>query len=125
MLSLERANAKYCTTLTCGLKAGVGLYFPHNGPFVINEGAKIGKYCTIHPQVLIGGNRAKGAPVIGDYVFIGNGAKLVGNCKIGDWVFISPGAMITKDIPSNSLVGFGLNNILNCDGKRQVEMYMK
>lgn len=43
----------------------------------------------------------------------------------GDWVFISPGAMITKDIPSESLVGYGFNNILNDDGKRHVEMYLK
>lgn len=124
-LRLERINSKYCTTLFEGLKAGEGLSFPHHGPFVINEGAIIGKYCTIHPQVLIGGDRGKGTPIIGDYVFIGNGAKIIGNCKIGDWVFISPGAMITKDVPSGSLVGYGLNNVLNYDGKRHVEMYLK
>ena len=107
-----------------GLNSGEGLAFPHNGPFVINPGAVIGKYCTIHPQVLIGGDRAKGAPRIGDYVFIGNGAKVIGNAKIGNWVFISPGAIVTKDVPDGCLVGAGLNNILNNDGRKHVEMYL-
>lgn len=47
-LRLERINSKYCMTIFEGLKAGEGLSFPHHGPFVINEGAIIGKYCTIH-----------------------------------------------------------------------------
>lgn len=85
-------------------------------------------YCTIHPQVLIGGDRGKGTPRIGDYVFIGNGAKVIGNAKIGNWVFISPGAIVTKDVPDGCLVGAGLNNILNNilnnEGRKHVEMYL-
>ena len=123
-LLMERICGKYCVTLSDGLNAGEGLAFPHNGPFVINPGAVIGKYCTIHPQVLIGGDRRKGAPRIGDYVFIGNGAKVIGNAKIGNWVFISPGAIVTKDVPDGRLVGAGLNNILNNDGRKHVEMYL-
>lgn len=123
-LLMEQICGKYCVTLSDGLNAGEGLTFPHNGPFVINPGAVIGKYCTIHPQVLIGGDRGKGAPRIGDYVFIGNGAKVIGNAKIGNWVFISPGAIVTKDVPDGCLVGAGLNNILNNDGRKHVEMYL-
>ena len=115
---------RYLVCFDDKLEFGEGLCFPHGGPFVINENAKIGKCCTIHPNVLIGGDRGKGVPTIGDYVFIGNGAKIIGNCKIGDWCFISPAAVITKDIPEGCLVGYGLNNILNMNGKRHVEMYL-
>ena len=44
---MERICGKYCVTLSDGLNAGEGLTFPHNGPFVINPEAVIGKYCTI------------------------------------------------------------------------------
>lgn len=123
-LLMERMCGKYGITLSDGLICGKGIMFPHNGPFVINPKAVIGKYCTIHPQVLIGGDRGKGAPIIGDYVFIGNGAKIIGNCKIGNWVFISPAAVITKNIPDGCLVGAGLNNILNDKGREHVKMYL-
>lgn len=99
VLRLEMLTSRYLITLNDTLEVGPGLSFPHHGPFVINSGARIGKNCTIHPQVLIGGDRGKGCPTIGDNVFIGNGSKLIGNCHIGDWVFIAPGAIITKDIP--------------------------
>lgn len=102
-----------------------GLYLPHGGPVVINRSSKIRENLTIHPNTLIGGNRKSGAPTIGDNVFIGNGAKIIGNCKIGDWVFVSPAAVITKDIPSDSVVGAGLNNILRYEGgKENVMIYM-
>lgn len=123
-LHLEKLSSRYLVHLDDKLECGHGLSFPHNGPFIINGGAKIGVYCTIHPNVLIGGDRGKGSPTIGDYVFIGNGAKIIGKVKVGDWCFITPGAIITKDIPSESLVGCGLNNILSDNGRRHVELYL-
>lgn len=102
-----------------------GLRFPHSFPLVITPEAKIGKCCTIHPCVLIGRNRAKkGAPIIGDYCFIGHGAKIIGNPIIGDYCFISPSAVITKDIPSGTLVGAGINNIIGSNGKEHVKYYL-
>lgn len=123
-MCLEHTCGKYAVSITDNLVAGEGLCFPHNGPFVINGGAKIGRNCTIHPGVLIGGDRGKGAPVIGDNVFIGNGAKIIGDVKIGDWCFIAPAAVITKDVPEGSLVGSGVNVILNNEGRKHVEMYL-
>ena len=51
-------------TLDERLVAGKGLSFPHNGPFVINYNSIIGQNCTIHHNVLIGGDRGKGSPKI-------------------------------------------------------------
>lgn len=126
---LNMLYVKYCNRLNVFLpintSIGDGLIFPHAFPLVVNPESKIGKCCIIHPCVLIGRDRGKeGAPVIGDYVFIGHGTKIIGNPKIGDWTFISPGAVITKDIPVSSLVGAGVNNIINNQGRKHVIMYL-
>lgn len=120
---LIRVSNKFCTTIDAPIQIGPGLKFDHGGPVVLNPAAIIGKHCTIHPNVLIGGNRPKGAPVIGDNCYIGNGAKIIGPCKIGNWVFIAPGAIITKDVPEGAVMGSGYNFLLNMNGKKHVELY--
>ena len=118
-------TAKLNCYLEPGTQIGPGLIFPHGFPLVIHSHAKIGKHCIIHPGVQIGTTRTKdGAPVIGDNCFLGNGCHIIGNCKIGDYCFISPGAFVCKDIPSGSVVGFGLNNIISNKGKETVEHYL-
>lgn len=124
-----RLYVRYCTRLNVFLPIrtliGNGIIFPHAFPLVVNPEAKIGKCCIIHPCVLIGRDRGKdGAPIIGDYVFIGHGTKIIGNPKVGDWTFISPGAVVTKDVPNGSLVGAGVNNIINNKGREHVTMYI-
>ena len=84
--------------------------FPHgyNGIFV-SEGAKIGKKCVIFHQVTIGSNTlpgspGRGCPTIGDNVYIGCGAKIIGNVHIGDNVRIGANCVVTRDIPANATV---------------------
>lgn len=45
-----------------------------------------------------------GSAVIGDNVFIGAGAKIIGLFKIGNNVVIGLNCVITKDIPDNTTV---------------------
>lgn len=120
-----RKTSKLGLWLSYETEIGEGVDFPHNFPLIINTSAKIGKCCIIHPNVLIGGDRGKGgAPEVGNYVFIGNGAKIIGKVTIGDWSFISPGAIITKNIPSGCTVGSGVNCILSNNGKENVMRYL-
>ena len=103
---------------------GPGLYLLQF-PFTKHTNAVIGERCVLHKGVHIGSSRTKkGAPIIGNYCFLGNGCHIIGNCKIGDWCFISPGAFICKDIPSGSVVGFGVNNIISQKGKETVKLYL-
>lgn len=56
----------------------------------ISYGARVGKGCTIFQQVTIGsntmpGSKKRGAPVIGDRVYIGAGAKIIGGITIVSW----------------------------------------
>lgn len=104
---------------------GEGIEFPHNFPLIINSGAIIGKCCIVHPNVLIAGTRNNsGKPHIGNYVFIGNGAKIIGEVIIGDWCFLSPGAIITKNVEEGTTMGAGLNVIINKKGKENVLPYL-
>lgn len=104
---------------------GEGVLFDHGFPLVINGASVIGRFATINPNVLIGGNRKTGkSPVIGDCCYIGNGVKIIGDVKIGDWCFLAPGAVVTKSIPEGSVVGFGLNNVISRNGKERVWEYL-
>lgn len=86
---------------------GKGLYLGHAYNITVNPAAKIGSNCNLHKGVVIGQtNRGakKGVPVIGDRVWIGINAAVVGGITIGDDVLIAPNAYVNCDIPSHSLV---------------------
>ena len=43
-------------------------------------------------------------PTLGDDVFLGAGAMVIGDIHIGDRVFIGAAAMVTEDVPDDSVV---------------------
>ena len=79
---------------------GPGLILVHWGSIVISAGAKIGSNCRIHSCVNIGAG-ANGAPVIGNDVYIGPGAKIFGAIEIGDNVIIGANAVVNRSFPAN------------------------
>ncbi|WP_412093985.1 serine O-acetyltransferase [Exiguobacterium aestuarii] len=89
------------------------VYFSHNGlGTVLNENCKVGKNTTILQHVTIGGNMGKkrmiddvlrSAPIIGENVICGVGAKILGPVKIGDNSKIGAGSVVLSDIPDNSI----------------------
>ncbi len=86
---------------------GEGLYLGHPYCITINPEAVIGKNCNIHKGATIGmENRGvrKGAPTIGNCVWIGTNATIVGKITIGDDVLIAPNAYVNCDVPSHSVV---------------------
>ena len=82
---------------------GPGLALAHWGTIAVNAGARIGKNCQVNVDVVIGTCRGK-APVIGDNVYIGPGAKIFGGITIGDNVAIGANSVVNKDVPSNVTV---------------------
>lgn len=76
-----------------------GLCIVHHGTIVVSPYAKIGKNCRIHPSTSIG--EYNGAPIIGNNVYIGPGAKIFGPITIGNNVAIGANAVVNKDIPDN------------------------
>ncbi len=97
-LKYRRLSLKLGYSIPCNVCGG-GLALPHYGTIVINSGAKIGQNCRIQTCVNIGTTYgAKSAPVIGNNVYIGPGAKIIGDVTIADGVCIGAGAVVTKSI---------------------------
>lgn len=104
---LKRYVYKYGFQIPYQTKIGSGFHISHFGYILINPDTVLGLNCNINPGVIIGqtnrGSR-KGSPTIGDRVWIGANAIIVGKISIGNNVLVAPGAYINFDVPDNSLV---------------------
>jgi serine O-acetyltransferase len=90
-----------------GAVIGPGLLISHGTGLVVGGHARIGRDAILLHGVTIGSpspGRIEKMPVIGDNVFIGAGAKIIGEITIGDDVFIGVNAIVTRDIPGGSRV---------------------
>ena len=96
-------------------KIGGGLRLPHLNGIFIHGKASLGENCTILQQVTIGANEHRNnydaAPQIGNRVYIGAGAKIIGDITIGDDVRNGANAVVTKNIPASQTV-VGYNKII-------------
>jgi len=93
-----------------------GLKLNHCGPIVVNEKAKVGKFCDIHVGVNIGQNiYPDEVPTIGNNVWIGPGAKIFGKIFIADGVMIGANSVVCKDIlePDITVAGIPAKKIKN------------
>lgn len=85
-------------------RIGPGLAIPHIGPIIINQGTKIGNNCTIHVGVNIGTKAgfSDKAPIIGDNIYIGPGAKIFGNITIPNNCAIGANAVVNKSFQNEN-----------------------
>ncbi len=86
---------------------GAGFYIGHCGRIIINPNAVLGKNINIATGVTIGQTnrgRMQGTPTIGDNVWIGTNAVIVGGIKIGSDVLIAPNSYVNFDVPDHSVV---------------------
>ncbi len=86
---------------------GEGFYIGHAYGITVNPDAVIGRNCNIHKGVTIGQEnrgKRKGAPVLGDCVWLGVNSTVVGAVTIGDDVLIAPNSYVNCDVPSHSIV---------------------
>lgn len=100
-----RLTRKYGLQIPEHCLIGEGLELPHAMSIVVHYNAKIGKNCTMHQFVTIGGDGKGYAPTIGNNCFIGAGAVIIGRVVIGNNVTIGANAVVCKDIPDNATVG--------------------
>lgn len=87
-------------------KIGAGFYIGHFGPVILHGDVVIGRDCSVGPCVVIGtrGRGRAGAPVLGNGVYVGVGAKVLGAIKVGDSVNIGANAVVLTDVPDGSTV---------------------
>lgn len=97
---------------------GAGLKLPHPNGIVIHGDAVVGDDCMIMQQVTIGMIREGEVPVIGNNVYIGAGAKIIGRVRIGDGARIGANAVVTRDVPpGDTAVGIPAKILARREGR--------
>ena len=86
-----------------GTDIGGGLYIAHPIGTVIFA-RHIGTNCTIISSVTIGLRKGWDFPVIGDNVYIGAGARVLGGIHVGDGAVIGANAVVIYDVPAGATV---------------------
>lgn len=91
--------------LPCEVELGRNFVIDHFGGIVISGYARFGDNCRIRNGVVVGLAKADDpcAPIIGNNVDIGAGAKVLGRITIGNNVLIGANAVVIKDVPDNSI----------------------
>jgi serine O-acetyltransferase len=98
----NKLNAVCCQCIIGrGAEFGPGFVLIHSQGTVINGRVRGGAHVYLEHQVTIGAER-RHSPVLGDRVFVGAGAKIVGAVHIGDDCRIGANAVVISDIPSGT-----------------------
>lgn len=82
---------------------GDGLVLAHPIGIVINSSVRAGVNLVLESGVVLGDNRGR-SPVIGDDVFVGSGAKVIGGVSIGSGARIGANAVVMHDVPPGATV---------------------
>lgn len=86
---------------------GHSFYIGHFGGIFINADAIIGSNCNIAQGVTIGisgQGEKRGVPIVGDNVFIGANAVLVGKIKVGNNAVIGACSMVNGSLEEDVIV---------------------
>jgi serine O-acetyltransferase len=103
-----------------GAQIGHRLFIDHGMGVIIGETTILGDDVTLYQGVTLGGTgKEKGRrhPTIGNKVFIGAGAKVLGNISVGKNCRIGAGSVVLRDIPEDSTVVGVPGHIVYRDGK--------
>ncbi len=104
---LRRYRHKFGISIPASATVGEGLYVGHFGGIVVSGRAVIGRNCNLSQNTTIGkSNRGprSGVPTIGDNVYIGPGAVIIGNITIGNNVAVGANSVVLHSVPDNAVV---------------------
>ncbi len=103
-LLANRLNGIFCNCyIGRGAEFGRGFVLVHADGVVINRLVRGGENVYLEHQVTIGADRGT-SPVLGNDIFIGAGAKILGPVTIGDGARVGANAVVVKDVPAWSTV---------------------
>lgn len=95
----NKLNAVACNcVIGRGAEFGPEFVLIHSSGVVINAAVRGGRGVLIEHQVTLGAERRQ-VPVIGDDVFIGAGAKIIGGVHLGDGARVGANAVVLHDVP--------------------------
>lgn len=102
----RRLSLKLGVCLDFTTDIGPGLYLPHPFGIVVNRRCRIGANCNLAQHVTLGLKSREplaGCPVIGDRVYLGPGAVVIGAVTVGDEAAIGANAVVTRDVPPRAV----------------------
>lgn len=100
----NKLNAICCNCIIGrGAEFGPGFVLIHATGVVINGDVRGGTNVFLEHQVTIGAERRR-APVLGNNVFVGAGAKIIGSLRVGDGARVGANAVVLHDVPEDSTV---------------------
>ena len=100
----NRLNGIFCNCyIGRGAEFGRGFVLLHADGIVINRLVRGGDNIYIEHQVTIGADRGT-SPVLGNDIFVGAGAKILGSIVIGDGARVGANAVVVKDVPPYATV---------------------
>jgi len=118
-LWLRQMRFRFGVDLPASTQVGSGLYMNHPNGIVVHSEAVIGRDCNLSQDVTLGeANRGRNAgfPTIGDGVYIGPGAKIVGAVHVGDDSAIGANCVVTHDVPPHSVVVGVPGRVISSEG---------
>ncbi len=104
---LYRYGRKYGLEISREAQIGAGIYLGHPYNITVGSDVIMGNNVNLHKGCTIGReNRGKrlGSPQLGDNVYVGVNATVVGNIRIGNNVLIAPNSFVNFDVPDNTIV---------------------
>jgi len=102
-LLYQRIFHRFGAELRLDTPIGGGLYIAHPAGVVISPDS-MGENCSVISAATIGMRNVYAFPKIGDRVFIGAGARVLGDIEIGDDVQIGANSVVVKDAVAGSTI---------------------
>ena len=101
-----KLSRKFGLEISTKAQIGKGLYLGHPYNITVGDDVVLGENVNLHKGCTIGRtNRGNvGSPRVGNNVFIGINAAVVGKISIGNDVLIAPNSYVNVDVPSHSVV---------------------
>ena len=101
----HKLNAIFCgCVIGVGTRFGRRLIILHSVGVVINSAVVAGDDVVLESGVVIGAEKEK-SPRLGNRIFLGSGAKVVGGLTVADDSVIGANAVVVKDVAGKTVVG--------------------
>jgi serine O-acetyltransferase len=85
---------------------GPGLLIAHCGGITLHPDVVIGSHCDLAHHVTLGtrGVGSQGVPRLGNNVYVGTNAVLIGPITVGNGARIAANSLVTRDVPAGATV---------------------
>jgi serine O-acetyltransferase len=113
-------------SLPAECEIGDGLYIGHYGCIILARECRIGHNCSLAQNVTIGvagTGEQRGAPVIGNRVFIGAHSAIVGPITVGDDAVICAGSVVMRPVPARAVVMGNPGRVVSYEGSFEYVFY--